>query len=168
MGGLCPDPANDLTGSFPTDLPVQELTLTQTAIGEITTAILMGFFGNDAVVDGSPLNTLPSEDWWKLVPMEAFDDIQSDPDFYNQWAEVIYDASGNSVYSIPFSDRLGSGPLVNTVQFTIDGTSYAVDRWEIGFGDPVSVIPEPATVGLLLAGLAGMCVGRCRRRDQLR
>jgi len=159
---------NDLTGSFPTNLPVQELTLTQTAIGEITTAILMGFLGNTTEVDDSPLNTLPSEDWWKLVPMRAFDEIQSDPDFYNQWADVIYDASGNSVYSIPFSDRLGSGPLVNTVQFTIDGISYAVDRWEVGFGDPVSAIPEPGAVGLLLAGLAGACIVRRREHNQLR
>ncbi len=108
---------------------------------------------------------MPSEDWWKLNPMEAFDEIQPDHPYYNEWAQILFDASENGAYSIPFSDRLGSGPLVNTVQFVKDNVSYEIDEWVVGFGDPVSVIPEPATVGLLLALGAGAVVS-CRRRHQ--
>ncbi|MEM0965645.1 MAG: hypothetical protein AAGJ81_05810 [Verrucomicrobiota bacterium] len=157
------NPANNLTDSFPEGVALDNLTLTRTAIGEITTAILMGFLGNVMVVDGSPLNTLPSEDWWKLDPLLAFDQIQSDPDNYNQWADVIYDASANGAYSIPFSDRLGTGPLVNSVQFNLNGTDYDIDEWVVGFGDPVSVIPEPGSA-VLLVGLSVVGLALQRRR----
>ena len=153
------NPSNNLTDSFPPGTEIQNLTLSATAIGEITTAILMGFLGNTTDVNGTALNTMPSEDWWDLDPMEAFDDIQSDPDYYNQWAEVIYAATDNGVYSIPYSDRLGNGPLVNTVQFTLGGTPYNVDQWIVGFGDP---IPEPASLILLGAGTV-LVLGRRRR-----
>lgn len=151
-------PSNNLTDAFPQGLNINELTLPQTAIGEITTAILMGFLGNTTSVNGTPLDTLASEDWWKLDPMQAFDDIQSDPDNYNQWADVIYDASNNGVYSIPFSDRLGTGPLVNTVQFQ----GHNIDRWIVGFGDP---IPEPTT--LVLIGVGSVLVLGRRRRNMV-
>ncbi len=158
------DPANQLTDSFPENADLDNLTLTRTAMGEITTAILMGFLGNEAFVDGTALNTLPSYEWWQLDPMRAFDQIQSDPEKYNQWAQIIYDASANGAYSIPFSDRLGNGPLVNTVQFTKDGTPYDIDKWVVGFGDPVSTVPEPSAAAFLVSALAaGSCLLRRRR-----
>lgn len=131
------DPANNLTDSFDPSLSVGELTVAQTAIGEIATAVLMGFLGNTTVVDGTALNDMPSEDWWKLDPMQAFSDIQANPDHYNQWANVIYNASDNSVYSLPYSDRVGNGPLVNTVRFNKDGIFYDIDRWVVGVGEPI-------------------------------
>jgi len=156
------NPTNDLTDSFPVGDTMEELTLSATAIGEISSAILMGFLGNTTVVEGTALNDMPSEDWWKLDPSQAFDDIQGDSDNYNQWANAIYAASDNGAYSIPYSDRLGKGPLVNSVQYTIEATSYDVDKWVVGFGDPVSEIPEPASMTLLLLGGAALL----RRRRQ--
>ncbi|MBC2604216.1 PEP-CTERM sorting domain-containing protein [Puniceicoccus vermicola] len=160
------NPDNDLTDAFPPSAELDNLTLTRTAIGEITTAILMGFFGNTNEVNGTALDTMESNQWWQLDPMKAFDEIQPDNPFYNEWAQIIYDASNNGSYSIPFSDRLGSGPLVNSVQYTEGGTSYDIDKWIVGFGDPVDVpgtIPEPTTAGLLL-GLGACSLAASRRR----
>jgi len=139
------DPTNDLTnsGAFGTTQAF--------VVGEITSAILMGFLGNTQVVGGNALNTMPSSDWWKLNPLVAFDEIQSNPDFYNQWANAIYAASANGAYSIPYSDRLGSGPLVNSVYYNGD----YITSWDVGIFDPVSV-PEPSAFALLaLFGLSG-------------
>ncbi len=125
------------------------------AVGEITSAMLMGFLGNTLSVNGTALNTMPSEEWWKLYPLQAFSEIQTNPNNYNQWANEIYSASfsqvgngtagPNGVYSIPYSDRLGSGPLVNSVFFS----GNYVTSWEVGIYDPV---PEPSAVALAVAG----------------
>ncbi|MEX1119562.1 MAG: PEP-CTERM sorting domain-containing protein [Terrimicrobiaceae bacterium] len=129
------------------------------AIGEITSAILMGFLANTMVVDGTPLNDMPSNEWWKLDPLQAFSEVQSNDDFYNQWGNEIYDASTNGAYSIPYADRLGTGPLVNSVFYD----NQYVTSWQVGIYDPVSVVPEPATAVLLGLGVAGLVAGRRRR-----
>ena len=167
------DPTNNLTNSFPvTGTPgsaenLANLTLTRTAIGEITTAILMGFLGSTTEIDGTALDQMASYEWWQIDPMQAFDEIQPTNPYYNEWAQVIFDATTNGAYSIPFSDRLGSGPLVNTVQFNKDGTSYDIDKWVVGFGDPITgaMIPEPSTSAFLLAGAAAGLVMIRRRRN---
>lgn len=125
------------------------------AIGEITSAILMGFLGNTKIVNGMALNTMTSEEWWKLNPLQAFSEVQQNPDFYNQWANEIYLASTNGSYSIPYSDRLGTGPLVNSVFYN---NNY-VTSWEVGVYDPV---PEPSATVLLVGGL-GFLGWICRR-----
>jgi len=147
------DPTNGITtsGAFNT---TQNL-----AIGEITSAILMGFLANTTIVNGTPLNTMPSEDWWIIDPLQAFSEVQSNADFYNQWGNEIYDASTNGSYSIPYADRLGTGPLVNSVFFN----NQFVTSWEVGIFDPVSVVPEPTTVGMLALGVAGMLLARRKR-----
>jgi len=53
--------------------------------------------------------------------------------FELQYANVLYGASNNEVYSIPYSDRLGSGPLVDSVKH---GNS-SVDTWVVTLGTPV-------------------------------
>lgn len=102
-------------------------------IGEVTTGILGGFVNSDVMVNGKAVKDMPSHQWWKLNPMQAFADLQPDHDYYNLYANVIYEASNNTVYGIPYSDRLGQGPLVNTVQYKGTG----VDYWVVKVGKPL-------------------------------
>lgn len=106
------------------------------AVGEITSGLLMGFVNSDIIPDGhtTALKDMPSKTWWTLDPVQAFSSLQPAQAFYNAYADVLYWGSDNSVYSIPYSDRLGTGPLVNSVQYN----SEAVDTWVITLGRPVS------------------------------
>lgn len=149
--------ANDIEASALEILQAQ-------VVGEISTAILLGFLGNDKNVNGTDLNTMKSYEWWQMIPLEAFDAIQSDPDFYNRWAAAVYDATDNGAYGIPYSDRLGEGPLVNSVQYKIGNDTYDIDKWEIDIFDPVSAVPEPRTVAFVGMGLALVIAGWVRRR----
>lgn len=110
------------------------------AVGELTTGLIGGFFGSThQVTYDSHLTTigaLPSAAWWQLDPLVGFSQIQSDTNNYNRYADVIWLTSNNTVYGVPFSDRFGTGPLVNTVQ-TANGTS--VGYWVVGVGAPLGL-----------------------------
>ncbi len=148
------DPANGIENSNAYNI-TQNL-----AIGEITSAILMGFLANDTLVGGTPLSDMPSDEWWKLDPLQAFSEVQpTNDEYYNQWGNEIYDASTNGSYSIPYADRLGTGPLVNSVFFD----NQYVTSWQVGIYDPVSVIPEPSTVALIAFGAMGFALARRKR-----
>jgi hypothetical protein len=106
------------------------------AIGEITSGLLGGFVNSATMPTGQTraIKDLPSSTWWTLNPTVAFSQIQANSACYNQYANIIYTASGNEAYSIPYSDRLGSGPLINSVQF--NGTP--VDTWVVKLSPPVA------------------------------
>ncbi|GAA0784276.1 hypothetical protein E1180_01690 [Roseibium denhamense] len=108
------------------------------AVGEISSGLLMGFLNSSYVPEGhtTALKDMESCQWWELAPVKAFADIQPDHAYYNTYANVLYGASGNEVYSIPYSDRLGSGPLVNAVQYN----GADVDTWVVTLGPPVSTL----------------------------
>ena len=107
------------------------------AVGEITTGILLGLINSDSLSpSGDTLKNIASQDWWTMNPMKAFSDVQNNPSYYNQYANVIYKASNNQVYSIPYSDRLGNGPLVNSVNF--NGTP--VSKWVIRLDPPLGAV----------------------------
>jgi hypothetical protein len=104
-------------------------------VGEISTGLLLGLVNSDTVAPGQsvPLKDMESREWWGLSQLPAFAAAQPDHAFYNPYAAVIYKASANQVYSIPYSDRLGQGPLVNSVSF--DGKSVA--KWVITLDPPL-------------------------------
>lgn len=112
-------------------------TLKATAIGEITSGFLMGMVGSDIVPTGqtAKIKDMQSSDWWILKPTVAFAQVQPDKAFYNTYANVIYSESGNQSYSIPYSDRLGTGPLVNSVNY--NGTD--VTSWTVTLEPPISL-----------------------------
>jgi len=105
------------------------------AIGEISSGLLMGFFNSSVVPVGhsQPIKDMASCEWWKLDPIIAFSDVQKKKAYYNQYANVLYKASSNEVYSIPYSDRLGTGPLVNSVSYN----GMDVDTWEVTLEPPL-------------------------------
>jgi len=120
-------------------------TVQATMIGEISSGMLGGFVNSatpSSQYGGMDVGSLPSYEWWTLSPQPVFSQLQPDNPYYNQYSSIIYDASDNGAYSIPYSDRFGSGPLINSVQAP-DGTS--VGSWDITLGAP---IPEPGSWGL--------------------
>jgi Beta-1,3-glucanase len=134
------DPSSPTLADPPpaTNAPVAD-TVKGTIIGEVTTGLLGGFFNSDYPVkisDNPPIykdiKDLPSNQWWSLNPLVAYAEIQSFP-YYNVYANVIFTKSGNTVYGVPYSDRFGSGPLVNSVSY--GGKNVAT--WKIGIGAPL-------------------------------
>jgi len=138
------------------------------AIGEITTGLLGGFVGSNAtytggtggynVWDGQMYEDVPSEAWWNTATIPSPSTLQPDNLFYSQYSEAIFDATGNQVYSIPFSDRFGTGPLMQTQLY--NGT--VVDTWVVTLGAPIFMVPEPATNALLVLG--GLFLAKVARR----
>lgn len=102
-------------------------------IGEITTGLLGGFVNSDYKVGNLAIKNMVSNDWWSLSGNPAFSTIQPDNAYYNPYADVIFEASGNTVYGVPYSDRFGTGPLVNTVNY--NGTP--INYWTIDIGAPL-------------------------------
>lgn len=102
-------------------------------IGEITTGLLGGFVNSDYKVGGVAIKDMESNSWWSLSGNPAFATIQPDNAYYNPYANVIFETSGNTVYGVPYSDRFGSGPLVNTVNY--NGTP--INYWTVDIGAPL-------------------------------
>jgi hypothetical protein len=123
---------NELTGQG------VEMTTKNLLIGEITSGLLLGLVNSDVIPAGQTqkLKDMTSLEWWSLDPLPAFAQAQPHNTYYDPYAAVIFAASDNQVYSIPYSDRLGKGPLVNTVSY--HGT--AVKSWEVTLLPP---LPTP-------------------------
>ncbi len=75
----------------------------------------------------------------------VFSEVQPNSPYYNTYADVIFNTSGNTVYGVPCSDRFGQGPLVNTVNWS--GT--AVGYWVVGIGTPLPAQPNIAAILML-------------------
>lgn len=160
------DMYNDMTNAFGVaDGTANFQTTQRLAIGEITSGILMGFLDSTNTVaqyGSTPLKDLQSYQWWQLDPMVAFSSVQSASNFFNEWGNVIYNSSSNQVYSIPYSDRMGTGPLINSVQF--GGTN--VDSWVVDLGAPVGAVPEAKSavyVTLAILGFAFFMAAKKKR-----
>jgi len=113
------------------------------AIGEITTGLLGGFPGSDVIYaggigtyasyDGKPYKNVPSVAWWNSSIIPSPSVLQPSNPFYNAYAQQIFDATSNQVYSIPFSDRFGNGPLMQTQLYN----DKVVDTWVVTLGAPI-------------------------------
>lgn len=113
------------------------------AIGEITTGLLGGFPGSDvtyeggigtyASYNGQLYKDVPSEAWWNSSIIPSPSVLQPSHPFYNAYAQQIFDATSNQVYSIPFSDRFGDGPLMQTQLYN----DKVVDTWVVTLGAPI-------------------------------
>lgn len=151
------------------------------AIGEITTGLLGGFVGSNATYtggngnpyaggngtyaqfDGMAYEDVPSAAWWNTEVIPSPSTLQPDDPFYSQYSEAIFNATNNEVYSIPFSDRFGKGPLMQTQLY--NGT--VVDTWVVTLEAPIFMIPEPgATALIFFAG--GVLFAQTTRRRRAR
>ncbi len=104
--------------------------------GELATSLLGGFVL-------SPYGSQPSSSWWTLG--KAFSLVQSNPNYYNKYANVVYTLSNNEVYSTSYTDRFGK-VSINSVQY--GGAS--VNSWVVGIGAPLPAGLATAPQDLLL------------------
>lgn len=127
------------------------------AIGEITTGLLGGFLGSTltyeggigsyAFYNGQAYEDVPSVAWWNTNTIPSPSALQSSNPYYNIYAQQIFDATDNQVYSIPFSDRFGSGPLMQTQLYN----GQVVDTWVVTLGAPIFM----ALKGIYVIGVSG-------------
>ena len=138
--------ANDMAnlGLCLNKVPGTTYTTTQSlAIGEITTGLLGGFVGSDLAYfagdpayqryDKSAYKSIPSAAWWNAKTVPSPSALQPAHPYYSSYSEVIFDATSNEVYSIPFSDRFGQGPLMQTQLYN----GKVVDTWVVTIGRPL-------------------------------
>ncbi len=129
--------------------------------GEISTGYDAGLPGSTNIVDqypGIPLGELPSGDWWNLTNIVLFSDIQSTNGYYNEYANIIYQYSSNSVYGMTYSDRFNYGsPYISA--------SPSVGSWLVELGDPLA-IPEPTFAAAAIVIFIGFAAFKSRYRKK--
>jgi hypothetical protein len=133
------------------------------AIGEITTGFLAGFIDSTNFLPGTAnmLKDVPSRLWWDMTNIVAFSDVQTNADFFNQYANVIYTSSSNGVYGMPYSDRFVNAPLFNTVQYNsqnVDTLLITLDYLDFG------AIPEMKANVFMILGMVCLYFVVSRRR----
>ena len=104
--------------------------------GELATSLLGGFVL-------SPYGSQPSSDWWTLG--KAFSLVQSNSNYYNKYANVVYTLSNNEVYSTSYTDRFGK-VSINSVQYG----AVTINSWVVGIGAPLPAGLATAPQELLL------------------
>jgi hypothetical protein len=159
---------NEITG-FVNAAGVGAAGITEAQIlGELSAGFAAGFIASTNTVaqyGATPLGELPSSDWWQLTNAIAFEDVQAATNFFNTYANVIYQNSSNSVYGMVYSDRfVYNTTLVNAVS---NGTS-PVGSWLVTIGDPLTIIPEPGAAASVVLGVIGFAVfASLRKRRRL-
>ena len=111
-------------------------------VGEVSSTIESGLAGSTkSVSNGSVsgvLGTNLSQNWWTMTnPLPIMRFAQTNPLNYDQYGDVIFYYSSNSVYNFSYNDRYNNAkPVVFANVF--NGTN--VGAWVIGVGAPVSTI----------------------------
>lgn len=139
-------------------------------LGDISTGFTMGLVGSTATnsqFGSTPLGELSTGEWWSMTNVTVFSDIQSSTNFYNSFADIIYRASGNTVYGTPYSDRFSQSvynPSINSVNYS--GTN--VGSWLVTIGDPIGAVPEPTAAALVILGVMAFALFRTVRGKRRR
>lgn len=146
-------------------------TISSQIMGDVATGFTMGLVGSTATnsqFGNTPLGELSTGEWWTMTNVKVFSDIQSSTNFYNQYANIIYQASSNTVYGTVYSDRFGASvqnPLINSV---MDGTN-PVGSWLVTIGDPIgAAVPEPTAAMFVILGVMGFALFRTVRGKRRR
>ena len=140
MTGVYTDPAHQ-TGSN------AYYTVLSQMVGEVSSTIESGLAGSTNIVSNGNvsgvLGTNLSENWWTMTnPLAIMRNAQSDPLNYDQYGDVIFHYSSNSVYNFSYNDRYNNAkPVVFANVF--NGTN--VGSWVIGVGAPVSTVSANPT-----------------------
>jgi hypothetical protein len=111
-------------------------------VGEVSSTIESGLAGSTNIVSNGSvsgvLGTNLSQNWWTMTnPLPIMRFAQTNPLNYDQYGDVIFYYSSNSVYNFSYNDRYNNAkPVVFANVF--NGTN--VGSWVIGVGAPVSTI----------------------------
>lgn len=111
-------------------------------VGEVSSTIESGLAGSTKIVSNGSvsgvLGTNLSQNWWTMTnPLPIMRFAQTNPLNYDQYGDVIFYYSSNSVYNFSYNDRYNNAkPVVFANVF--NGTN--VGSWVIGVGAPVSTI----------------------------
>jgi hypothetical protein len=111
-------PANDLYGWVAADF---------------FSGLNLGIIGSSVVVASvseNPVGSLSSSDWWTIPVGSLFSNLQSSPQYYNQYAAILSQYS--QAYNTPYSDRLS--PNTALISVTADEA------------DTISVVLESANI----------------------
>ena len=155
MDGVYTDPAHQ-TGSN------AYYTVLSQMVGEVSSTIESGLAGSTNIVSNGNvsgvLGTNLSQNWWTMTnPLSIMRFAQTNPLNYDQYGDVIFYYSSNSVYNFSYNDRYNNAkPVVFANVF--NGTN--VGSWVIGVGAPVSTIsagptPPPPPTFLSYSGWVG-------------
>jgi len=131
-------------------------------VGEVSSTIESGLAGSTNIVSNGNvsgvLGTNLSQNWWTMTnPLPIMRFAQTNPLNYDQYGDVIFYYSSNSVYNFSYNDRYNNAkPVVFANVF--NGTN--VGSWVIGVGAPVSTIsagptPPPPPTFLSYSGWVG-------------
>ncbi len=145
-------------------------TFPQVPLADYYAALIMGLAGS-TVTNTASGDTMAIKDyatghyWHNWTNPISFSDVQTNPDFYDQYGDVIYRNSTNTAYGYAYSDRFD----YNSVLFTLGqlgpigpGTNF--DTLVITIGVPTNAIPEATTALYLTLGLVGFAVFMTNRR----
>ena len=155
MDGVYTNPAHQ-TGSN------AYYTVLSQMVGEVSSTIESGLAGSTNIVSNGSvsgvLGTNLSQNWWTMTnPLSIMRFAQTNPLNYDQYGDVIFYYSSNSVYNFSYNDRYNNAkPVVFANVF--NGTN--VGSWVIGVGAPVSTIsagptPPPPPTFLSYSGWVG-------------
>lgn len=120
-------------------------------VGEITSGLICGYVNSNYPVGSPPvaIKNMVSDQWWSLSPVVAFATVQPAHAYYNTYARVIFDNSGNTLYSFPYGDRITNGAN-NPALYSVSYNGTPVASWVVGIGAPLPKKAPTAMLELLL------------------
>ena len=138
-------------------------------VGEISATIESGLAGSTNIVNNNGvsgiLGTNLSSQWWTMTnPLPIMSSAQTNSYYYDQYGNVIFTNSADSVYNFSYNDRYNNAKPVVFANY-YQGTN--VSKWVIDVGTPVSqvsLVPETSTSCLLGIGSLAMLIALMRRR----
>jgi len=149
-------------------------TFPQVPLADYYAALIMGLAGS-TVTNTASGDTMAIKDyatghyWHDWTNPISFSDVQTNPAFYDQYGDVFYRNSSDTVYGYAYTDRFD----YNSVLFTLGqlgpmsgGTNF--DTLVITIGAPTTSIPEATTALYLTLGLVGFALFMTNRRRVMR
>ncbi len=151
-------------------------TFPQVPLADYYAALIMGLAGSTVTNTASGdtnaiMNYATGHYWHNWTNPISFSDVQTNPAFYDQYGDVFYRNSTNTVYGYAYTDRFD----YNSVLFTLGqlgptngGTNFDTLVITIGSPTTASAIPEATTAFYLTLGLVGFALVMTTRRRVMR